>query len=238
MTAAAGRNRWLTAAVGAVVVLAGVALLFRSPTDLRLGPGTPPAQPIAAVKLVNLKRNEAALTDPTPLFLPTQWNAGQNALPANARREPGSAFQGFPAKLQFAETELSLNFPAQVAVPGRTVDALGTGNQAQMFLGLETANGKVTQLYVRKAFVEILAADNGERIMAQPLVDANPPGGSGWQPMEFLVAVDAMGLVGPPILTESSRVGSVDGYFKNYLAKTLRVGERLPPGFYRISIGP
>ena len=238
MMAATGRSRWLVAAAGAVVVLAGVTLLFRSPADLHVGPGTPPAQPIAAVKLVNLRKNEAALTDPTPLFLPTEWNAGQNALPANARREPGSAFQGYPAKLQFAETELSLNFTEQVAVPARTVEALGTGNLSQMFLGLDTSNSKLAQLVGRKAFVEILAAENGQRVLVQALADANPPGGSGWQPMEFLVAVDAMGLVGPPILTESSRVGSVDGYFKNYLAKTLRVGERLPPGFYRICVGP
>ena len=56
--------------------------------------------------------------------------------------------------------------------------------------------------------------------------------------MEFLVAVDAMGLVGPPTLTESSRVAAVDGYFQNYLVKTLHAGQRLAPGFYRICIGP
>ena len=56
--------------------------------------------------------------------------------------------------------------------------------------------------------------------------------------MEFLIAVDAMGLVGPPILTESSRVAAVDGYFQIYLVKTLHAGERLAPGFYRVCIGP
>ncbi len=237
-TVAASQRRWIIAAGGACLVLAGVALLFRAPKDLRVQVIAPVRQPTTAVKLVNLKKNEAALTDPTPLFLPTEWNAGQNALPANARREPGSAFQGYPAKLKFAETELSLNFPAQVVVPARPVDALESTEPSQTFLGLETATQSLTQLAKRKAFVEILAAANGQLVMAQPLVDANPPGGTGWQPMEFLVAVDPMGLVGPPILTESSRVGAVDGYFKNYLVKTLRAGERLAPGFYRICVGP
>jgi hypothetical protein len=95
----------------------------------------------------------------------------------------------------------------------------------------------VSQLNARKAFIEILAAINGQRLLAQPLTNANPPGGA-WQPMEFLVAVDAMGLVGPPTLTESSRVAAVDGYFQNYLVKTLHAGQRLTPGFYRICIGP
>jgi hypothetical protein len=82
-----------------------------------------------------------------------------------------------------------------------------------------------------------MEARNGQRLLAQPLADANPPGAA-WQPLEFLVAVDAMGLVGPPILTESSRVAAVDGYFQNYLVKTLHAGQRLAPGFYRVCIGP
>ena len=77
----------------------------------------------------------------------------------------------------------------------------------------------------------------GAGLLAEPLADANPPAGD-WQPMEFLVAVDPMGLVGPPTLTESSRVAAVDGYFQNYLVKTLHAGQRLAPGFYRICIGP
>ncbi len=236
--AAASQRRWMIATAGALLVLAGIALLFRAPQEPHQQVAMTFRPPTAAVKLVNLKKNEAALTDPTPLFLPTEWNAGQNALPADARREPGSSFQGYPAKLKFAETELSLNLPAEVVVPARPVDALDSAALGQTFLGLDTAAQPLTQLASRKAFVEILAAVDGRQVIAEPLADANPPGGTGWQPLEFLVAVDAMGLVGPPILTESSRVGAVDGYFKNYLVKTLRVGERLAPGFYRICVGP
>ncbi|MDB6126512.1 MAG: hypothetical protein JWM35_408 [Verrucomicrobia bacterium] len=191
-----------------------------------------------SVKLVNLSRNEASLTDPTPLFLPTEWNAGQDALPAGAGREPGTSFAGYPAKLKFAETELALTFPSDVVVPARPADALSSGKVGQIFLGLGPDDKSLTQLPARKGFVEITDARNGQRILAQPLTDANPPVGTAWQPMEFLVAVDVMGLVGPPILTESSSVVSVDGYFQNYVAKTLHAGERLAPGFYRICVGP
>ncbi|MEO6875037.1 MAG: hypothetical protein ABI222_09460 [Opitutaceae bacterium] len=190
-----------------------------------------------AVKLVSLRKNDAALTDPTPLFLPTEWNAGQNALPANTQREPGGSFQGYPAKLIFAETELKLNFPSAVTVPARPADALASDRSNLLFLGVAQTDPAITQLVYRSGFIEILEAHSGQRVMAQPLSDARPPSGV-WQPMEFLLAVDAMGLVGPPTLTESSRVAAVDGYFENYLVKTLHAGQRLPPGFYRVCIGP
>jgi hypothetical protein len=237
--AAGSRLRWIYAAAGALIILGGVAALFRSPHGGRTV-AVPPVLPHpAAVKLVNLKRNEAALTDPTPLFLPTEWNAGQNALPANASREPDSSFTGYPAKLMFEETDLALSFPGDVNAPARPADALSAGRLGPVFLGLGNGTPDPAQLPARKAFVEITIAGNGQRILAQTLTDANPPGWTGWrQPMEFLVAVDAMGLVGPMILTESSRAASVDGYFQNYLVKKLHAGERLGPGFYRIWVGP
>lgn len=227
------------AVAGGLVMLGLVAFLFRAPPGgvrpVKILSRPPPAGPVS---LVNLRENEAALTDPTPLFLPTKWNAGQNALPANAQREPDTVFAGYPAKLKYAENELGLDFPADIAVPMAPAHALSSGKPDQMFIGLDYGNNELKQLIERKGFVEITTAKNGRRVLVQSLADARPPEGKGWQPMEFLVAVDPMGLVGPPILTESSRVTAVDGYFQNYLVKTLRAGERLSPGFYRICVGP
>lgn len=237
MTTTAGRqHRWIYATAGALMVLVILAALFRAP-GTRVAAFKPVQTPPKAVKLVSLKRNEAALSDPTPLFLPTEWNAGQNALPANTQREPGGSFQGYPAKLAFAEAELKLNFPAAVVVPARPADALASDRSGLAYLGLGQADHPIGQLIARKAFIEILEAGNGQRQLAQPLTGASLPDGA-WQPMEFLIAVDTAGLVGPPILTESSRVAAVDGYFQNYLVKTLHAGQRLAPGFYRVCIGP
>ena len=236
-TAASRQHRWVYATVGTLVVLVILAALFRGPGGARVVAFKPLPPPVGAVKLVSLKPNEAALTDPTPLYLPTEWNAGQNALPANTQREPGGSFQGYPAKLAFAESELKLNFPAPVAVPARPSDALASDRTGLAFFGMGQVDLPVSHLLARKAFIEITGAGNGQRQLAQALSGAEPPDGA-WQPMEFLVAVDTAGLVGPPILTESSRVAAVDGYFQNYLVKTLHVGQRLAPGFYRVCIGP
>ena len=237
-TLRARSHRWIFAAAGAAAVVLLVPLLFRAPEARLVKPLPTVAGPApGGVRLVSLKKNDAALTDPTPLFLPTEWNAGQNALPANTQREPGGSFQGYPAKLAFAENDLKLNLPAAVAVPRRPADALASDRSSQMVVELGRTDGEITQIVTRKAFVEILQAGDGERLLSQALPDAAPPGRA-WQPLEFLVAVDAAGLVGPPVLTESSRVAAVDGYFQNYLVKTLHAGQRLAPGFYRICIGP
>lgn len=233
------RRQWMWITVGAVLALVVALTLFRPAAEPAVTPVRFNGNHPAPVRLVNLKKNDAALTDPTPLFLPTEWNAAQDPLPESANREPGSTFAGYPAKLKFGQNELALSLSAPVEVPANAAVALGSGKPPQAFLGLNPEANPVRQLPVRKAFVEIVAARDGESVMTKTLADANPPESQGgWQPMEFLVAVDAMGLVGPPILTESSRVPGVDGYFRNYLEKTLRVGQRLAPGFYRISVGP
>jgi hypothetical protein len=89
------------------------------------------------------------------------------------------------------------------------------------------------------AYVEIVDAGTGRSVFGAPVNDAQPPTSSvPWQPMEFMAAVDSSGLVGPVVPTTRSGVAEVDAYFGRYLADTLRVGQRLAPGFYRIVVGP
>jgi len=239
------RRNWVIATLGALAAGAVVLALFRSPR-----PATPvPAEPAATNSTVDLAklgggstdtflREEATLRDPTPLFLPTPWNAGENAIPAGARREPGGSFPGYAPNLTFAETELQLALPSVVAVPKNAADAFEAEQPAQSFWGFGQADWVAHPLSPRGAFVEVLAAGDGQRLMALPLTDAHPPGPTTWQPLQFIVAIDAAGVVGPPVLIESSRVAAVDGYFQNFIAETLHVGERLGPGFYRVCIGP
>ena len=161
-------------------------------------------------------------------------------------RPPGSAFANYSAKLGFAESELkldSLSLPKPVAdspdpavAPGA---ALALPSPGALALGIGRTDAPGAPLSTRGAFVEIRSASGGQSVFARSLAEsARPPGNSPWQPLEFVAAVDAAGLVGPLVLTTRSGVDEVDAFFQNYLARTLRVGERLAPGFYRISIGP
>jgi len=88
--------------------------------------------------------------------------------------------------------------------------------------------------------IEIREVGTG-RTVRVPNLAANvvlPVGPAEWQPAEFLVCVTAEGLLGTPVETVSSDVEDVDVFLRDYLANTLRLGERLAPGMYRVIVGP
>jgi hypothetical protein len=190
-----------------------------------------------SVGLVNpVVITETMLQDPTPLFLPTEFNSSRvDFIP----REPSGAFAGFPPKLTFSDAELELHLPPPTVIPATPADALAGDPPGAPFLGFDRADPIVEPISPRAAYVEIVEAGTGRRVFGTPVTDAHPPTTPvPWQPMEFMAAVDSTGLVGPVVPTMRSGVGDVDAYFGRYLADTLRVGQRLPPGFYRILVGP
>jgi hypothetical protein len=235
-------KNWLLAAAAGLVVALLMVALFKVPTiDGSFGPAEELVTP-AKVELAwhgnELLIEEVALRDPTPLFLPTEWNASEDALAMNAPREPGGSFQDYAPHFVFPESELQLKFGETAEVPKKAAEVFAISGASQSLLGLGQIDRELPTLPVRGAFIEVVAANDGEVIMSQPLMDCNPPEQGSWQPLDFLVAIDAAGIVRPPVLTESSRVTNVDSFFEEYLVKVLRIGERLAPGFYRVSIGP
>jgi hypothetical protein len=246
-TRESGPRNWVIAAVGAMVAVALVLALFRAPPGAAplpqpTGPN-PGTAPVSFARLGDKAadprlKEEATLRDPTPLFLPTQWNASESSFATNPRREFTGSFQGYAPIMTFPETELKLALLPVTPVPARPADAFAAEKPSRPYTGLGQTDRPVVSLEPRGAFIEVVAAGTGGPILAQPRPDARPPGDSSWQPLEFLVAVDRKGIVGPPVLTASSGTAAVDGYFANYLVDILRLGERVRPGFYRISIGP
>ncbi len=226
-------NRWVWALLAGVVALLGLMFFARLP-----GPAmNTPRPPAPSVGLVDSGAIVGTLLrDPTPLFLPTEFNSSRRDY---TPREPGGAFAGYPPILTFDPTELALNLPPPVAVPASPAEALKSEPPGAPFLGFDRADPVVEPLGQRGAYVEITDAGTGRPVFGQALLDAHPPGASvPWQPMEFMAAIDASGLVGPVVPTVRSGIVEVDAYFGRYLAETLRVGQRFAPGFYRISVGP
>jgi hypothetical protein len=235
-------KRWLSACLGAVVGVLLLLGLFRTPVFEGLPSTTVASQSVPKVELAahenELLVEEVALRDPTPLFLPTRWNAGEDALAMSAPREPGSSFQDYAPFFTNPATELNLEFPSNLKVPEKPADALAVDSASRSLFGLGHVDRAIEPVQTRIGFIEVVGASDGQVLMKQPLVGDSPPEQGSWQPMEFLVAVDDAGLVRPPVLSESSRVAEVDSFFTEYLLKVLHIGERLAPGFYRISIGP
>jgi hypothetical protein len=176
------------------------------------------------------------LRDPTPLFLPTEFNSSRQEYVAGP---PTGAFAGFPPQFAFDAAQLDLGLPPPATVPSSPAEALVGDPLGAPFVGFGRTDYVVQPVQKRDAYVEILDAGTGRMVYGGAVTDAHPPATSvAWEPMEFLAAVDAAGLVGPLVPTARSGVDEVDSYFGKYLAETLRVGQRLAPGFYRISVGP
>jgi hypothetical protein len=237
---------------GCALVLVVLAFLFgaesgeKSPAEMP-DQAVELAQPktISSIELTRLSQSgadallgeEATLFDPTPMFLPTEWNSGQNALPANLIRVPGRSFENYPAKLIYREASLALSMPPDRDSPGRAIEVLAMLDLESPLMALGKTEGSLAKLDVRYAQVEIVSAKTGQQVLMTAVRGANVPGEI-WQPLEFLLAVDAAGVVGAPAITMRSGSEEVDRFFKDYLAKTMRVGERLAPGAYRILVGP
>ena len=96
----------------------------------------------------------------------------------------------------------------------------------------------LNQLSQMDGFIEVVRTESGGVALSDVLpAVAGAPAGD-WAPVELVAAVGPTGLVGPPVLTSSSGSQAVDAWLPSYLATTYRLGERLPPGFYRIRLGP
>jgi len=254
MSAAVRESKWTwaLAALAATVAVAAVMALFRAPP----APAPQPARVKPTVELAvagsPLVSDRAAFKDPTPLFLPTEWNSSP---PDSGRREPEGTFKGYGPNYTFSDNDLKLDLPPPITVPARPADALVQNAPGNPFMGMGRTDAAARPLAPRWAFVEIVAATSGRRVFAQALAGAAAPEGApsplqegNWQPLEFMAAVDAAGLVGQFAPVVRPEVVAGDPFrqlqgeslaiLENYLAQTLRVGDRLPPGFYRISVGP
>jgi hypothetical protein len=251
---AAERGTAAGAASSAGSVAAHASSAARAPTLASapgLGSGLPPARaaaagetaPVqAALQLVSVGgaagdpalAEDVALFDPATLFLPTRWNS---SYVAKTVREPGAAFAAYPPKPVFTESAPLLALP-EPPVPASPAAALADDPPGVPLLGFGRTETAIPALAARGAFVEVVAAAGGRPVLAEALTAAAPPSDAPWQPMEFMAAVDAAGLVGPLVATLSSGAAPVDAYFRRYLADTVRIGARLAPGFYRISVGP
>ncbi|PTX92399.1 hypothetical protein [Opitutus sp. ER46] len=240
MSQSGTKRRWLIAAAGAATVLAVVLSLFRLPVVVAQ-PLPKPARP--AVVLAPGHADELAMRDLTPLFLPTRYSA---AASQSGAREPGSGFVDRDAlRLKFAEDNPALPPPPSVPVPANPTEALRV-MPVPLAYGFGRTDADLPAQAPRGAMVDVFASDDiksdGPVLSVLVPVEDRPPGVTGklpgWQPMEFQAAIESTGLVGALILTRGSGVQEVDAHFKNFLAEAFRLGDRLPPGFYRIVVGP
>jgi hypothetical protein len=189
-------------------------------------------------------KDEALMRDLRPLFLPTAFNA---SLP-EPKREPGrSILDDERIALDFAEPDAGFarDLPPVALLNGRPadqargVDMLASSGSEVGLVGLGRVNHPMRPMSTRGGFVEVVAVATGQLVLTQALPDSMAPaGGKAWEPMELFAAVDTSGLAAPLVVTDGSGADEVDVHFKKTLAQSFRIGDRLPPGFYRVVVGP
>ena len=233
--------------VGLVFTLGitGIWLEWSRSRPVVTGASAPPDRPFVRLAGVGrgaedlLLRERADLFDPTPLFFPTEWNYGQRALPERMRRQPGQVFGSFEANFTFPEQNIRSYGTEKVAVPERLADVLVHGNE-KPFAGMGQIDVQRPALPERRAFLEVRGLVDGKIVLYQALNSLSLPR-LDFSPMELLVVVSSAGIVGEPVLMSESGLEEVDeevdAFFRAYLVKTFRLGERLSPGRYRILIG-
>lgn len=247
------KQRWSVAVAAAVIILVLLLYLFRlppPPTVLPI-PSTASSSPAVkhAVQLAapadRLLKDETELRDLRPLFLPTDRNAQLPPL----KREPGRTFLDRDTmKLSFPQNELDLtdgfppvatisDHPASKATP---LDALASETATLAWFGIGRNDVRVQPLPARAGFIEVVSAASGEPVVGHilPVSSVRPPGDKPWAPLEFSARIDAAGLAAPLVVTTSSGVEEIDAFFRAFLTKTYRLGERLEPGFYRVIVAP
>src|SRR5438045_1520226 len=103
-------TRWAFAAAVAALAFGVVMVLFHSPrvrVEKRIVV-TPPSVLLQPADSKDAAFDETkVLFDPTPLFLPTRWNAAPRGVP---RPEPGATFQNYPDVLSAPPANKELKF--------------------------------------------------------------------------------------------------------------------------------
>ncbi len=234
---------WLAAGVG---LAARVGFIFLGRDEAAVAP--PPAQHRPRVTVVTetgmaggpLVREQMELFDQQPLSMPTRWNAGAQPLPADLRRQPGEVFGMYEAQLAFAAERLEPVFGPKGGAPTDGRGGLRTiGPMTGGWAGLGRVDRVVPRLPEREAALEVRGYGGGaDQVVLREALRGLPAAvrDHDWTPVEFSIAVVASGLVGVPTLTVGSGVEEVDAFFGNFLARDFRLGERVGPGLYRVSV--
>ncbi|HEY1110609.1 MAG TPA: hypothetical protein VGE76_18300 [Opitutaceae bacterium] len=244
--------RWAISGAAGLAVALGVVSIIKIPKTgaaaLR--------EPARAVRVQRVEAGSATLgaastlRDLTPLFLPTERNAGLARL---APRAVDPAFYQAPAagpERAAAAWHVDRLPPPVTLKEGRIpVDAASDPALLRNFLddaalealakGMGRDSVSVGELSPRGGVVEVVSTGDGLRVLTD-ILDAKvrPPTEKVWQPLVLLAHVGPAGLVRPLSVDIRSGIEEVDLFFQNYLARSFRIGERLPPGFYRITVAP
>ena len=230
--------------LGATALVVAALGLVKMP---KAGAGVSPRDGIKAqVGLATLQKepdgssgahSELLLQDPTPLFLPTEFNSGRVEASMTTERSPGASFGSIPSKLLFSDTNIALALPEVVAIPVdglSVVTRLGTSVELSE-LGRKDVSGQ--KLPFRRGVIQVLSMATGSKLWSGEIpVDAMEFNFEA--PWEFILAINGAGSLSFPTVVNAGEGALVDLSEIADVLKAKRLGAQLRPGIYRILLGP
>jgi len=179
---------------------------------------------------------QGLLLDTAPLLLPTIWNGGVDLRSEVHVPALPLPFGSFGAEIAVTADALSAWAGVGGGPPAPEARLLWTGEPWDRW-GIEPT--PVRELPASSISVTIRSGLDGQEVatLAVPESYRADAGGDLWAPAEFLFFVAEGGRLGFPLLVTSSGVAAVDARLREFLAGASALG-LLPPGYYRVTIGP
>ena len=237
--------------IGSVVVLGVVAWVRLPPTPGTGGAATATGGATAATGMVltapprtaaeeELVREEMALLDPTPLFLPTRWTSGGAMAARAGDQEPGTAFRDFGPSFVFAENDPALSLAVGAEPPRAPLVALAMIDDPsrRTSIALGRRDLVVPRLPARAGRLEVIGVGDGRTRLELELALPVELEGEDWAPVELITLVDVSGMVGRPMALGSSGNERLDAALPALLAQDRRIESSLGAGSYRLVVGP
>ncbi|KXU35309.1 hypothetical protein AXK12_05535 [Cephaloticoccus capnophilus] len=183
---------------------------------------------------------EALFFDPSPLFLPTRWNAGAVDMPETILQEAEELFEDYAPQLSFAREGIGSGLLGNTdSAELRAAELVFSDEDGVGLSVIGRGAEEPARLPERSGRLEVRETATARRVVVRDLVPpTTPAGAANWQPLELAAVIDAAGLVGPVTLVHSSGVEAVDEFFRDYVVSGLHLGERVGPGVYQILAGP
>lgn len=182
-------------------------------------------------------RGELVLKDPTPLFLPTEWNSGRVGDDLDVELTLGASFGEIGPKLIFPDAANDIAIPDGVEVPRTALSAVERNDQSLGHGELMRREGSLQRLSDRLGYAEVLTINSSKLLYQKILITGSVPYAID-APVEAVLAINATGVWVRPTVIEAREGASVDFEQINSVLKALHLEAILPPGIYRILLGP
>ena len=182
-----------------------------------------------------MTREQSMLLDSAPLFLPTRWSTTQRR-DVEYQGAQTDLFEGFSPEITLSADRMK---PVSVVVPVEKIGVATTVDGRTMSLaGRPGETDSRLAVKARAACYEVYASNSGKVVITGVFEGPLPEAGDLlWQPAEFWVRIVQEGMMGPPLITSGSGSDSLDASLRRRIVASREI-VMLPPGYYRVVVGP